>query len=691
MRAHNFQSSLTLLPNLNPSFAHNITRYTDFELNTCPLKRKKILKNLQSVYDYCSTHLPAPAFHLSPKELVEWGQSGLLNANILALLAHLFYCFETKGMIKPVLQKNSSFITQPLHSTPSNFSALRPPAHDQNRSCLHSSSDIATHKPLLDPEVLRRVPPVLRYNLQSRSADTLLASLNQKPAEVSSHVLDPQLNTSNASSSSNRVFQAPLRTSLNTSQSKALAAFDRGEYPLTKGSHSRSSPLIYVTAAPAPHPPNMTNLSSHSEVISISTKNLNLQNQMRASRSRVIRRSVTRQDNNPLRISHGRTGDKVAAQPPCSTDGVDDDDDGASSISLKLAVSDGKFAGDRQGPSSNEGLGGLAESQNMENLSSVRGSFTLNKQHTYASASAAGLPIISDREKLLVPRLVGEGISKSEPLVAKTTSAGSNLENPERSSEAIMLTNLLQLHRGGSTYTIASQKQSIPPNVKELRLNLLSFITSLQSDSTHMDREAKMQRLRLYPSLNKAKRDSKVASEDPLKSNSDIIMQTPNPTSASEPTVSDLIPTEDTRVDSKAFASVPTFDKQLTFLQSATVSSLEQFEHDELRIQLQTSPERDENNPSKPQTLPTEQQTQSMVAISTESGLASYQPLQKLPISPITSSGQVFIEQTPPLHSQSGVQVHPRAMEAIETMTQPNPWDNQLDQNQDARVSCPND
>jgi hypothetical protein len=219
-------------------------------------------------------------------------------------------------------------------------------------------------------------------------------------------------------------------------------------------------------------------------------------------------------------------------------------------------------------------------SMNFEDSSSsaqqVRGSFTLDKQHTYATASAAGLPIINDKNKL--------PDSHTEEIL----SPPNILSERKTDSEAVMLTNILQLHQGGSAYTIASQKQPIPTDVKELRVNLRSFITSLQSESVDMEREAKTQRLKLYqPS--RMTRSGEVSRQDQLSSTSVVVQGAAM--STSEPVV-----VESNAAGLMATVSLPALHnnqppRRVMHFQRNPASSLEQFERDEFLIQLQASPE----------------------------------------------------------------------------------------------------
>lgn len=659
----------------------------DFNLSDHPLTQRKILTNLQFVCDYCSIHLPAPGFHLSPNELIECGQSSLLDANILALLAHLFYCFETKVAEDFNLKKSSSssLAMQPASAMSGTSSVLRPLAQNQSRASLHCASNGSISKPLKDAATSR-----LKHPLYSQSAGPLLAVPNRLATPQS------QVSTSNSASTVQsqavklesksqqsgigRTFNAPLRTSLNMFQSKALATFGKDQLSLMKGALSQSSPLIQAT-------PAQVGSSASSELISISTDNLHIEKQI--GRHVRIRKkgSMIRQQKTPLDVSHR------SSKPHTSF--IDGDCTSSDNRDVPLNALNSGSCSPSPGPPLDKipspspplvkiprseavlpvssAIPVAVESGNLSPAQQVRGSFTLNKQHTYASASAAGLPIINDKEKLadnvdempskLQPREMTELSDTTKPTSGKT-----------RTSEAVMLTNILQLHRGESKYTIATQKQPIPANVKELRVNLRSFITSLHSESVYMEREARIQRLRLYQP-NRAKSNG-APSGDPLSSRSAIIRSTTP--SASEPGMAQGAVAD---IGLTASASLSTLDKVL-HPQRAPASSLEQFERDEFLIQLQCSPRNlIQTGPagSENRSIATEQAAHGTDVAGDAHG-TDYQPIQQLYLSPISSSGQVFVEQTPSTHYITDVQPRVAASEDTQVPVS-NPWMKPLDQN----------
>ena len=587
-----------------------------------------MLENLKFVHNYCSTYLPAPGFHLDPNQLIDWGKSGLLNTNILVLLAHLFYCFEVKNALVTCATSNSTSVSV---------------SNQQSRSSLQCSSTGSISKPAADS----RKPLLhgLRNYLYSQSADTFLT---HKPTRVNSRnslIYDQSVGDSNSTvkttsqsslDSNSRTFKAPLRTSLNVFQSKALAAFSKEQQSLMKGALSQSSPLLSVQLAPMPHAPVPL---VKNQLISASSDNLNIQQQGDThTKKNSVGHSHLR---NPLGLSCNRskpvateqtdgneqsgiTSDQQATgltsdqQAGIVSDQQAGTTSGATSDQQAEAISDqqAEATSDQQaGVISDDGddnkpdaVVGSSDTmpiaQKAESLLSpavqVRGSFTLNKQHTYASASAAGLPIINNNDKPSSAR-VDEKTSASDPCMSK-------MQSNSKANNETMLTNLLQLHHGGLTCTISSH-DPIPANVKKLRENLRSFITGLQSENVHMERESMIQRLKLYhPGKGKS-------SADPDRLNSESV-----------PIMTDI--------DLKPSVSLPSLHSPPpgeTALHRATTASVEQFERDEFLVQLHTSPEKTLRQPQKDVSEDT------------------YHPLENLPFSPITSSGQAFIEQTPPL------------------------------------------
>lgn len=528
---------------------------------------------------------------------MEWGQSGLLNTNILATLAHLYCCFEETGEGAATVKKSSGLFVKPSRAS---SSVVRPSTRNQSRGSLHCASSGNIGKPLTGAATSR-----LGSSLQSQSADTLLAPPPNQTANSrvsgthqqenisavgSVGILKAESSSMNSSQSSesSRIFKAPLRTSLTSFQSKALASFGKDKHLLTRGSLSQSSPLLQVQPAPPPALPSNSLISASSDTLCIDKQ---------ARPNAHIRGRGTRQ-RNPLEVSQRRHTDMKQSESYATSDNRNAHQHSPLAASHKgwqrstgLKESSNFSLAPVDTPDCEEPGSGMESppfsnaipiSTNLEDsthsVQQMRGSFTLNKQHTYASASAAGLPIISDRQKLAVDQ------SQSLPHMAPPS---------ERTNgRIVMLTNLLQLHQGGPTYTIASQKQAIPTDIKELRVDLRSFITSLQSESASMAEEAKLQRLKLYRP-NKVRSQGEVPGGNRLSSASAVVENTA--TSASEPSV---VESKIAGIDLKATISLPSLHHSQTphavmhFRRTPVTSSLEQFEHDEFLVQLQTSPER---------------------------------------------------------------------------------------------------
>lgn len=529
----------------------------DFKIKGHPLKRKKALKNLNFVCEFCSTHFAAPAFHLSPSEIVELGPSGTLKANILAMLANLFFCFELSG--------NDGFLRKGLISS-SSSSLSNQNASDRtlvDRSSLHQHSMLS--------------------NSSKTSISSKPSSSKQRVAELGSH--DPTLTNSTHAP---RAFNAPFRSSLNKTQAKVLAAFGRDKSHL-KGTHTQSSPLIQTQAVP---------LVPSNELISASTESLNLETQMKSSRCK-NRGSFLSRLTNPLRLSRST----------------------ASHHEKTLQYSN--LENEPLLPAEKASDGQVAKEVSMPQA--MRESFTLDKQHTYASASAAGLPIIND--KTSTPPLQASDEPDAAEQAGRQNSSSTRLT---LKGDTIMLTNLLQLHHGDATYTIAAQKQPIPPNVKELRVNLRSFISNLQSETVHMEREAMIQRLNLY---------------HPVEKKSERHLTTVVSGTASAPLV---IAPSDTNI--KAFQSVPAISPHVKKSGVSKNPSLEQFERDEYLIRLQTS---EDNN------IEIRHETQSKSQPEVGKGILKHHKPQQPPPSPF-SNGEIL--EFPPSeapHSDAAPPVSP--------------------------------
>ena len=381
----------------------------DFRFSAKPLSRAHCLQNLTKVRDICSSHLPRPGFHLTPENLLQFGQSEPLKANVLTLLAHLFRCFElgvtgrTPGGNK--ITSNGTLANGAADHSSTN---VRIPV---NRNREGSRENLASRRSLFRRDHPGGQLPPSGHNLSSYStshlpserhtgvggANITIGSSFRRLSSFSTSALETTHRGPLISGST--VFNAPLRNSLTTSQSTALAGFH--QQPKPSATHLDSTNRN-------PHP-----------LITVSTDNLRIREQMaseRRKRRRPIRYSAslssssgssspvvelslsgaadadisgnsttswhlsTRQNVNPDPVSNGNTDAATYASQPQASH-------------LQLRVNGSAI-------SPEEALHCIADSSKEEDRD-LRGSFTIDKCHTLASASAAGLPIVkstSERE-----------------------------------------------------------------------------------------------------------------------------------------------------------------------------------------------------------------------------------------------------------------------------------------------------
>lgn len=579
--------------------ASNIACYfhgIEFEFSI-PMKKKRALKNLQIVYEYFSTHLPPPNFHISPLELMEWAQSGLLTANISALLSHLFYFLEMKG-------------SPGVHSQ---LSVPKPPIPSRS---LHSASE-GTIKP--SEMATKKAPQFsLRQCLLSCSAGNLLAPIAPKAVEISSPLVRSScayaplrervsstpgavakpVDTTDSGATS-RVFETPFRSSLSENQSKVMASFNKDSFILSKGAQTRSSPLLHPQT-PVQKPP----LVQNSQLISVSMDNLNSHNPVRVS----TREDLVQRGQSPSQRSN--------------------------TVPLRSTAD----------PSSSTGYGERKPQPDSAFLPpNVRGSFTLDKQHTFASATKAGLPIINGHNKP-PPRKVANNLPAKSPGSPSTVK-----------SEVLLVTNSLQQGSQKADLTIPSQP--IPASVQALRLNVKSFLLTLDVENANLDMEARLQRLKICHPGN-----SRVGSAS----------KKPGPTASAHATVPESSASPGVTVNSEA--------KKATFTIEVT-PSLEQFVHDEALIQQQVMSS-ESSAPEKQDTQGENAPDKHKTSTAPTTRDAPHYPLETLPFSPISNDGQVFIEQTPLLERQSCAEVKSQAgfKNDAEAEPHPNPWVKTLDE-----------
>ncbi len=456
------------------------------------LSQQHSLINLQFVYDYCVTNLSPPGFHLSPNDWIRWGESGLLDANILALLACLFSSFEPTKIDSPITKKASSLMSQ------SSFATISSSSFPKSRK-----STIV--KPPPDTRGATAMKPPPYSALHSQSTGMLSSEVNSKR-----HLHDLQVKSSTSSvkdasstisssrsfNSNSMIFRAPLRSSLNTSQVSALATFNKDNHPLAKGSYSQSFPLVQAHQV-LPVPPSMSadvtysSTSSSKNPISISTSNLNIHQEMLRDRKR-SRASAVREWRKSQDIpGHGINQTSIL---------LDLANKSTHSCTTKpIQLNEYEDVETNSKHASMIPRGDSTSNRSPLPSSSLKKSFTLDKHHTLASASRAGLPIIDRTDEQHMDGKT-ELLKEDETIIVthdighKPKSAGAD------GSGALMLTNMLQLHCYDRWVCgMPTQKKPIPSSVIDLKVSLMPVLASLQFQNAHMESEAMMHRLKLHP------------------------------------------------------------------------------------------------------------------------------------------------------------------------------------------------
>ena len=406
--------------------------------------------------DVCNAHLPPPAFHLAPEDLLEFGQSEPLKANVLAFLAHLFRCFELGAAGRPLAESR-----RVSSKGTASVAAVANGAVDHNsgsmklqvsRSREGSRENLASRRSLFRREHLARHHPPSHHSLSSYStshlpserhtgvggANATIASSFRRLSSFSTSALletthrDPLVPVST-------VFTAPVRTSLTSKQAVALAGF-----------HQQPKPSTFDL--------DPTRRNPHHQVITVSTDNLRIREQMMNERQRRRRRQ-------PVRYSASLSSSSSSASSPVAELSVSGEADvsGNSTESWHLSTrrdsnpnpipgsngntnaatcvsrsqkshSQNEATDERNKPVKDTGRTPLQFSANSPEIEKVphctaddrelRASFTISKAHTLASASAAGLPIIKpalEREDQRArlssdSKDTGDGIGKVGPV-----------------------------------------------------------------------------------------------------------------------------------------------------------------------------------------------------------------------------------------------------------------------------------
>ena len=466
-----------------------------FYLGNDPLSEEQALNNIQAVCDYCTAHFSPSTFHIPPIDFLQGAESGLLKSNILALLACLFSSFEVERVVPTLKGYGSSSSSKSLSDT-HQFSVLQ-----------SSNNGPVMSRRTLDAEIKQRALLQLNHP-QSTETATVLPKLNvaeirsTKTTTNNRKVLAIGDKLSTEPHMDSTIVDSALRSSFHSEQLSTLAAFRR--ISQIEDTHSQSSPLLNRPI------PSTRNQSSQNRPISFSVDNLKLKEQMNAIqrmgsfvRKQKLEHSMVMMGNIAKGSGTSRTYEHATHK---SRNGFDSSKSGSVSLpfedrSLKMSQSIEEELTDTQ----------LFTSE----------SFTVHKRHTYATASAAGLPIVETSFKSDT-QANDKSAPRYEEITATTSPADkgdiiSQKTPPElmlagSSSNLINLTKLLERHLQHNNarwnYNTQARRDTIPPNVRELRLKVASVIDSLQSENLHLESEVKQQKLELHGKKNRTSEES---------------------------------------------------------------------------------------------------------------------------------------------------------------------------------------
>ena len=358
------------------------------------------LQNLSKVKDMCNSNLPPPGFHLSPKEMVLLCQTDTLKTNIVALLASLFVSFEVKQSTTVANglgpNESSETLQESLSRKRSLFRKDKRPPHSHSSLFSYSMSDIPTehHHVQNGPSRIASRDRNHSRNLSSFSTSALV-----------DHHHHPATNGTSPHTSST-VFKAPIRSSLTTPQAAALASFNK--QMKLPGQDERTT-----------HHPK-------SELITASTENLHIRQQMMSERMSRNHKQQPVRYNTSLSSSSNDTssidlstsggadvsGNCTESWPPVSN--VNQLHPASTDANSSEAVVTSDNSANSKGSTVSQDLPNPpmkcdsspskqsvqfyvdVSNSNEDRDAETRRSFTLAKWHTVASASAAGLPIISN-------------------------------------------------------------------------------------------------------------------------------------------------------------------------------------------------------------------------------------------------------------------------------------------------------
>ena len=441
----------------------------DFHFSKQPLSRQQAEENISKVIEFSKARLPSPGFHIDKETLLNSKETPQFEPNILSLLAHLYCCFETRGV--GVVDENAGTTSSNEASNSKDQKNLESVKHSltsvgiQRRSttgCIsvksqsrhsQSTNNLLTAPKAVPGARLTRDHKTI-HQLSSHSESALNAS-NQLPLTKG----DPVINTRNTNTSTNTntatnvsVFKPPVRDSVTSKQAAALASFTSHNLnpSLNKLTHTQSSPSIHRLPTPDKAP---SRSFSSQDLISASADQLHLREQMLAG-GQQCRVSITRRKKGSQQLApHSNTSSKSNSTTDLhttSTSRVADvsancteswgtmkrhsnvldqvkppmNRDKGIGLDMPIPKPNKEPVQTLQNSSYNKGPQipdnplpkpvkellkcspilpeeleqvhyYLESGEDNEEDSELRRSYTIDKRHTFASASAAGLPIVN--------------------------------------------------------------------------------------------------------------------------------------------------------------------------------------------------------------------------------------------------------------------------------------------------------
>ena len=485
-----------------------------------PLSKEQSLQNLQRVAQYCRTHLPPPGFHLQPEdELLQWAHTGILKPNIQALLAHLFCCFEVCGL------GNKKSLELPQKKKPQDTLV---------RSVLTKQTSLANKKSLHSYSTSELLNAAQTSDGKSKHLNSTSHLSSHSTSELTPH----RHATMPPTASSSTVFQPPVRSSVTASQAAALAGFNK---------HFRPS----AAAAAA---------SSHS-LITASTEALGIREQMhgeRLSRSNVSQRRAPARyslDSSDSSESSGEGGGVVELSsgsgaadvsgncteswnPPTLQAGRSDQQpQGTANTGIATAAAIRQGGAEVPVKISSEQPKTSKSTRFCIDMSTkggceLKSSFTLNKHHTAATASEAGLPVIKDSDDVFHSVSAPEEHKQRRKL--RVSSSGS-------SSGCMPSVKLLQLYQAAPEQRLFEVRP--PPAIVEAQRQLTAKWLELKSQMAVKDGEELIKRQKFFHQVYLARMKQEKASnggantqtvDPPVQS---LQVPAPQPSTAPPPTM----------------------------------------------------------------------------------------------------------------------------------------------------------